>query len=229
MPKSLVPIINGNNPITKNLIFCAPLHERGNTRAQDIVSKIYGTFQGTTPTWIKDLNGSVVNFVDGWIGWPANFKPFSNIFSVVALINPTGTTGTQFIFGGDASSSLVFRLDTNKLDVVKMNIADLGPSTGTITANVWTLVGITYNASGVLNYYRNGVNIGTLTSAQTFLAAIPQIGKQLTGNNSPFIGKIAFVYYWSRVLVPGEMKQLYTNPFQIYRNPIKPALNSGIR
>jgi hypothetical protein len=221
MIKPLVPVINWNNPITKGLIFDAPLFEGGKTNVLDIVTKVNGVF-GSAPTWIKDSMGMTLKFngSSDFVEFPSRASLSTNVFTIVALVNTTTASTTQFILGSDVGNGIGFRITSaGVLDFIQTNIAVVGTSTGTIPANVFNLVAITYDASGNFNFYNNGVNIGSGTNVKTWSASKIQLGVERVSTPNFFNGKMAFVKVWNCALSAQAIKKLYTDPWQLYQAP----------
>jgi len=122
--------------------------------------------------------------------------------------------------GTNASGGIQFRLNNASLELLKTSTLSLGTSAGSVAANSWSSVGVTYDGTNGV-FYINGLNAGTLNTTQTFSSGLPAIGQRVfLGNAEYFTGKIAFLSVWNRVLSPVEAKSLNIDPWQIYNTTI---------
>jgi hypothetical protein len=159
----------------------------------------------------------------------AALLPATGPFSVTALVVPTAVTGNPSITGaytgnnGNASGAFQFGLNTsNQLFVNRTNQVAMGNSTTTVALNVVSHVGVTYDASGNLIFYVNGVAGGTASSSQTFTTTYTgAIGFDDSNPQSPWIGQIVEIKYHARLLAAGEMAQLATEPFAMLRPVVR--------
>lgn len=218
MLKPLVPNINWNRPLSKKLFFCVPFFERKSINPIDIIShSVSGSTNGSgTPTIITDIYGSVASFAGNAYGWPATFSPaIPSVVTIVALINPGGS-GNRAILANSSNNGFEFRVtSSNNIELLQQNTASIATSTNTIANNIWSMVAVTYDVSGNYVFYINGVKDSSGTNLKTITNSFPQIGGQ--PSTEFYTGKVAFVNIWgNRIFNAQEIKQLYTNPWQIY-------------
>ncbi len=82
-------------------------------------------------------------------------------------------------------------------------------------------------------FYENGIQIASKTSTFTNLtySANAEFGIGIyqngIGRNSK--SKCSLCYVWNRIVNANEAIQLYINPMIIFRKPIVPAMNAGVR
>lgn len=91
----------------------------------------------------------------------------------VALVNPTNFSDPNGrAITGSYEHGLEWRLDTaGKQQALKENTASIGTATTAETAGRWTVLVLTYDATGNYAFYSNGVANGSGTNDQTFDAA----------------------------------------------------------
>lgn len=130
--------------------------------------------------------------------------------TVAAWVNPTNFAATRTIFGG-TSGVLQFRINTSGvLAFVKLNILNIGASTGTVTAGVWSFVAGTYDAAGNFAFYLNGVLIGTGTNSTNMEGFGVQLGRNgVSAGAEQFLGQMDSNLVLSRVLSAREIAALY--------------------
>lgn len=131
-----------------------------------------------------------------------------------ASIRPAsiGLIGT--IIGWGTNGGLSFRFEsTGALRFVKQFIADIGSgTTGTVNTNNWQRVVGSYNpSSGVFNFWRNGVDAGSGSNAQTLVSGVPQFGARAS-TSEPFIGQMHDVQirrgvYWTDEMAREDYQQ----------------------
>jgi len=173
---------------------------------------INGTVSG--PTLAAGANGaansaySFVNTADV-ITIPAHTLLNNQTFTYTAWVKPSSVTGSMTVVGSGYNAPQL-RIDSGKLTLLAAAAQQFPSSTGTITANTWSYVGVTYNSSGVYTYYINGVAAGGGTLARTFAFSSNYIGRTATVSES-FVGSIDGVRMYNRVLSPAEMTSLYTS------------------
>lgn len=229
MVKPRIPNIDWDNHLVKGLIFDPLLFEGGNTKVLDLITRVNGVF-ASAPTWINDLLGMTLKFngTSDFVEFPGRASISTNVFSIMALVNPTTVAATQFILGPDVNNGIGFRITSaGVLDLIQANVAVVATSTGSVAANVWQLLGVTYNAAGSFVFYNNGVNIGTGTNVKTWAAFKAQIGVERVSSPAFFSGKMTFLKMWNRALSPQEVKELYVKPWQMYVRPKVILSNAG--
>lgn len=241
--KPRLPIVNWAHPITKGLVFGVPFTERGLT-PQDVVGRSIGATSGTPlPLWGFDQYGSVMNFAGTASAGAsleytlqANAKSASK-WSIHALVNMTGfganNAGTIFRTTDGTNSEISFRTD-NVNGIVLTQLwsgatATYKPTASTnFTTNTISSVIVTYDGSSTANipvYYLNGIPLavstitpasGTITTSYT-KAIIGNIDQTGNVGTRTWQGNIGAVHFWKRILNVQEIKQLYANPWVLYK------------
>lgn len=249
--KPQVPQINWNNPLTKGLVFDAPMYERGGTLTRDLASGTYGTL-ANGPTWVSNANGSAINFdnVDDIINFTAVASQTTlTLITVESLIYPTGwgeaTAGGRLLTKGAAPrifwglSSLVGA--GREINCHTFGIGGTGGDgqwytpTDSLALNKWWHISATYDFSSLSNVpimYINGAaqTLTQLALPQTAYDAdttVLDIGNRAAGDRT-FAGYVSYVRIWNRILLAAEIRQLYDSPWKMYRKPIKRSLNTGV-
>ena len=111
---------------------------------------------------------------------------------------------------GSGYNAPQLRIDSGKPTLLATAAQQFSSSTGTIAANTWSYIGVTYSASGVFTYYINGVAAGSGTVARTFTFTSNYIGRTSTASEN-FVGSIDGVRMYNRILSPAEMASLYAS------------------
>lgn len=230
------PIINWGNPITQGLVFDVPLFEQAGNKATEIARNNLGTISNA-PVWGKHQVGTDLVFADNnnlitfASKGPQNSVPK---VTIEALVFPTGENAandSRFIHKGDNTAKYFCcsLANTNRFEFAAGWQTTEGDwDTPAITLNQWYHLVWTYgftNTSEIPICYLNGVSqtISTLLSpagsAPTDTTTNLGIGNRVGGTTKGFVGNIAYVRYWNRILTQTEAKSLYVNPWQIYRKP----------
>lgn len=244
-PKPLTPQINWNNPITKGMLLDASMHEKGGPFVLDIVNRNKGVI--TSAVWTSDLFGPCLAFSSATrlqMKSSAILSGRTN-FTIAALMRPTSATqgtsaGKLYSERNAAAGNDIISLDysgtvfQDKMQFTyrdDANTLNQPQATTLIVTARWSYVVVTKQGTA-LTFYINGINAGiaTLTTTDTLTnSVVCQIGNDPRDGNSSFFGKIASVRLWGRAISSKEVKQLYSNQFQIYQSQIRPTLNTGIR
>lgn len=183
------------------------------------------TITGAIPT--TDRKGRAnsaysFNGVDQYMTMPASNDLNASVFTYSAWIK-TSVAATQTIIGWSSNGAPQFRLLTssgnNLLSLTKQGQVSMA-ILGSVPLNTWSHVAITYDSSGVIRMYLNGVQVGTSTSAQTFTFSNMRIGGAA---GQFFNGSIDDVRVYKRVLSQGELLTQY----QSYDSQINLGGGSG--
>ncbi len=158
---------------------------------------VYHFPDGTTLTandsTASGFNGTINSVVAGTgkIDGGANWNTTANIviglnngtigqpISISAWLNLTGTTGFRTIIGGNANSTLQWRVTnaTNTMQLLSQSSALEFQSTQTVPASTWTYVVLTIDASNNVSVYFNAAAPDTGTKSGTpFASATSLIG-----------------------------------------------------
>lgn len=156
--------------------------------------------------------GGNLNNVD--LGSSASLK--SSVVSIFGRVKPSGS-GNRTIFGY-VTAGLQLRINSsNQLELLKIGIASIGTSTGTLTNGTTYSIGVTYDASGNYAFYINGV----LSGSGTNLQAITFTGNARLGDKQSlefYAGVLDFFHYYNTALTA-------TNALHIH-NGIEPPTAS---
>jgi hypothetical protein len=236
--KPRIPKINFNHPITKGLVFDVPIFERGSTDPAELVYKLKGTFVGT-PTWYTDQVGAGINFDNAttdritFTTPPAQNNLTKLSVEILFIMNTGGTDGNRLFQKGTTG------IQANRYWQVGEYVAGNGfyhagdwtqqgawktaiPSTGIIHHIVTTYDGSS-TANDPIVYLDSKVQslteVVTPSGTRATDSTIAYIGGSHTSTES-WNGKIFYVRMWNRLLQSIEVKQLYSNPWQVY-NPVE--------
>jgi hypothetical protein len=230
--KPRIPFINWGNPLTKGLLFDVPFVERGGSNFFDTAGKLKGSLSGSGSSLDQHLYGNNVVFADNTniIAFTTPAFPTNGV-TIEGLVYPTASNAAgdaRFIHKGD---NIVKKFSVAYLTSGAFELATGFSTTegdwdtpASFTANNWWHVVITYLFGDVATdplMYVNGLSqtvtevstpVGTAVTDNTTLG----VGNRSGGLTKAFVGKVAYTRYWGRILSPGEIKQLYQNPFAIY-------------
>lgn len=240
--------INWGNSITKGLANVWLFNECRGFKVEDLVGVSNGTMGGfnnsSTSGWVGGKYGIGISFDgtdDNIDCGSSETLDFSSAFSGAALIYPRtlgANNGGRIFDKRDEAGTQGYGINLTTINRFQLNCPGVGSVTSSnnaIILNAWNFIVATKvgGASGAVNLYVNGVNVGTGT-LNDFVA---NSGESLiigAGANSAarwFDGIIMYVCLWRRVLSPGEVKNLYNFPYYfIYahvRRPIFPTIVSG--
>ena len=171
----------------------------------------------------SSANGGVLSF-DGTNDYvsvtnSANYNP-STALAVELWYNstttPSGLFYTYCLVSSQQSVAPFNGIDIRGSSATTLNFAiaissaETFVSLGTITANQWTCVAVTYNGSA-LNGYRNGVLVQSTSKSGT----IDSTNKDLWIGNNPsfspryYSGQMSALKIYNRALSPAEIRQNY--------------------
>jgi hypothetical protein len=247
--KPSAPVINANSPLARQLVFSTALIERGGSAVADQFTKFKGSFAGSTlPTWTQEAFGPAIDFTGSTTtlldfsnaAIPQGMTKFSVAFSTYYINSGGAAFGIVFIKYNGATNTY-FYLESNNgatLEFVARRSTTHGrwdvPNPPT---NAWSHFVLTYDGSSNANnpvIYMNGAPVTVTVTAVpvgTWPADGPNfnIGGWNQGANN-WGGRIGYFHIWNnRLLTAQEVRQLYANPFQMYRFPsLRYALLSGV-
>jgi hypothetical protein len=184
------------------------------------------------PTWTNSIYGPALT-VSGsnYIASPFRGNGWNNSpWSIRIIHNPNWISSFTTLVDGGVSSSqrdMSFFFDTSgNLDFYGVGGQGAGATASIATAmssgSWWDLViagdGL---SSGIINFYVNGVNKGSLTSVnQTGTAFQPlNFGFNSSSGGTSYTGQYALIQYWTRTLAAPEIASLHTNPWHIFQTP----------
>ena len=115
--------------------------------------------------------------VDGYanVGTSVGLAGLTNDYTIEAWVNPSATGGVRRFF---ASNRIGFGLNGAGLRFTTFGVWDYNQAT-TIRTNTWTHLAVTLDTNNDATFYRNGVNIGTITHTGP---GVPSTGSFILGN-----------------------------------------------
>ena len=125
----------------------------------------------------------------------------------ILVLTPSGTAGARSIYFGPDGSSLGYRINdsTNKQNLDKAGVANMGVSTTGLSAGTFYLGGFTY-ANPDVTFHLNGSTDGTASSAQTFAGTQTYLCSAPAGFE--FVGDIGEVFIYNSVISAENMTSL---------------------
>lgn len=231
--KPTIPVINWNNPITRGLVFDAPLFERGGTVANDIAGKVKGSITASGATWEVSPFGAGLAFSAAAsnvvFSVPANSKMESMTkFTYETLFDYTGlgggSLGRLFVKGSTNTYFMVFGDSTTLLQITAGFATTSATWTIPAFENDWLHMVISMDmgsASNTPTVYLDGAPVTVTTVTPGLGSAVADdvsfnIGNRVDGLRN-WTGKIAYTRAWNRILAPSEARQQAINPWSIYR------------
>lgn len=224
-----------SNSLTTGLVFDAQLYEGSGTTALDLANSVSGTLTNS-PTWgSRNPYGYKIAFTDS-----TNQILYTSVaaqnslttISVETLCYPTAENAandSRIIHKHQKYFSLAYA-STNKFEfAVAWTTTEGDWDTPAFTANNWYHVVTTYDMGSTANnpiIYVNNVS-QSVTRISTPAGSAPTdsttivLGNRTTGEGAikGFVGDIAYVRYWNRILTATEVGLLYSNPWRIYAMP----------
>ena len=166
------------------------------------------TLQPTVQT--NELNSlQVARFVPvDHLNWSGNAP--TNSFTVIAVIKQTGgSASTRAIISaasglGEGDIPTIW-LSSNKIEVIRTDIAVLATSTTSLNTSSFYTIACTYDGStGAYAFYLNENADGSGTAGTATFAHFSRIGAR-NGNQSSFDGDMAYVGLWTGILGGTEL------------------------
>jgi hypothetical protein len=249
LPPTSTPL-NKSHPLSNGLVFCAPLTETGGKLAYDHIRSRYGTLDNSTSINYSMASGSIIRNIvtaaggsNARINWTTTGVPFTTsqlTYTVSCWIRTSSIATSSWFFQiGNASGAQtsMFRIVNSNPGSLTFRIYDgtnvAAPGT-TIVANTWYhIVGV--RDGNTVTLYVNGVLTTTAASSPgSFSAAGFTATQYLTvggsadnsGNN--FTGNVSAPMIWNRVLSGTEIRQLYSNPFCMFKSTSNNRMNGSI-
>lgn len=229
------PVIDWGNPITKGLIFDAPLFEGAGLISTTVTKKEKGTFTNS-PTWQKGRYGYEVTF--GSLGGNSAItyttvdnKVNSTLMSYESIFKINASAGQyrRPIHIGAAYPNT--RWDWEIDGGFKINAPRSGGTDGnwrisTPTTEVYHHCVITMDWSSNSNVpvvYIDGSSVAVTTNLTPTLSPQNANNIVIIGNsadvNQGWGSPIVYARLWDRIITKQEVKSLYANPWQIYKKP----------
>jgi len=143
------------------------------------------------------------------ISLPSNTALNNPAFTYIAWVKPPSITANMTVIGS-GYGSVQLRIDAGKPTLLATGVQQYASSTGTITANTWSYIGVTFNTSGTFTYYINGVAAGSGTTTRAFTFTSNYIGRTAVGVEN-FVGAIDGIRMYNRALSSTEMSALYAS------------------
>lgn len=244
-PKPQVPIIEWDDPLTRNLVLDVPFTERGGVKPYDVVSGIRGSMQGT-PSWKDTKHGRVVDFssgADSQVGFLSHpklgkFTAITVEFAIYMLDGGGTNYGYIFAHEEDSQNKHWFGMGLDnwtsgwglRIDAPD-DSTDRAFSVPYPEIRKWEHYVVTYDHSSTSNIpivYKNGVPISVtdrfngawvLSTTPTDFVIGNEEGAIGIAANQNFGGYISHLRYWNRILTAGEARSLFENPWRIYEQP----------
>lgn len=228
--KPQVPKINWNISLTKGIVGSLTFSENGGSSTFDSSGNLNTGILTGGPTWTKDLLGSSLSF-DGSstyvdMGTGSSLNPLAMSFVALVKFNALANAYTAVVSknSGLAPNFQLFVKSNGKLACylgAAGGVSYDGTGVFTLVTGKWYQLTMAYDKETGLKGYVNGVLDGT-AAANGNLASnsgATQIGKDSVTAGRILNGLVSQVLIYNRAISRYELKQLYTDPFQVYRKP----------
>lgn len=242
--KPAFPLLDRNHPLARGLQLDWLLNERGGTTVRDKVKNTDANI--TNASWTNEKGGwgidtNATNEFTRVTDLPASQQLQShNLVSVeIMFTRDSGGSGTGYgcLFNhanGNAFGNRIWMIENDNgsggWGVVWQTWFGSQPGIWSVPYPTvgevvhWVIV---YNGNSTANdpiWYQNGVQIATterLTPSGTFRSggSYMTIGNSSEGTNGVWDGIVFHARVWNRLLTSKEARELYKNPYQIYRKP----------
>ena len=230
------PVINGNHPITRGLVFDGLCYEGRGTTVKDFAGGLIGTVNASGATWEQNYYGNdlvysaAASSVDFTLPSGSKLESLTQM-SYEMLVDMTGLGGSSlgriFQKGSTNGYFLVFASSSTVLQINNGRNTTAGVWTFPFTENVWHHIVVTYDSSSTSNnpvVYVDGLKV-TVTTSTAPVGTVASdnadfgIGNRVSDHARNWAGKISYVRAWSRILNQPEVTDLNENPWCIYRQP----------
>lgn len=240
LPPPLGRPIRTSHPLAQGLVMACPFSEPGGLICRDVVKGLKGTHSATPTMTSKGMattsNADRVTFP---VGFPKNVGD-TNVspFSVSLWINRDNITNTNTLFGwsftGDGDTGWYCQINAIGVGILNFDYY-AGASyircitSSQLTPGVWYHMVCTRDNQNAVypastqKIYINGINVGTTANAgfgapQTVSLTNKTFGIAARGPlGTIFQGKTTNFAMWNRTLSDTEIRQLYINPYCIYK------------
>lgn len=236
--KPLRPTLNRGHSLAKGIVFCMLFMERGGVTVFDVSGKSNnGTLIGGA-TRIKTPFGEGIDFdgVDGYssttsqdLNFPGSFSAF--IWSKGPGAGASGVVG-KYDYGASQRSWTISGFTPDKFEAIVS--ADGGTSNRKRYAssivtfdNTWHQIGFVFTKNnldlyvdGLLDSNPTKVQDGTVNSVLN--STVPIVMGAFLNSGSPafyYDGGLDHVLVWDRPLSQNEVRQLYYDPFAMFKFP----------
>ena len=229
--------IDWSNPLSKGLVGYWLMNEgTGNVVADLSGNGNTGTLVADTH-WVPGKFGPCLS-LDGDGDWVNTKEQVTSIgvgksFTVSMFVNTVNAGATGTLLSSNSSTSDRFSIEINSVGAAVAGlyngagyIQNVRSGAGSIVSN--RLYHIVYTTDTVNAFmYVDAIASNTSQNPTTALNAGTRIGARVSGL-SPFNGTIDDVMIYNRALTPGEITELYINPFGMFRPTFSVWWYSGI-
>lgn len=227
-------LLNRADPLARGLVAAYLFNEGAGTRANDATGNgNTGTLTnfamtGSTSNWVGGAFGKcpVLDGTNDYVdcGSSSSLNPTGGL-SLSAWVNIVSFTGDNWIVNRDDNvlgRSYTFGFwsgATGKLELQINGAATIRNQGATVAVNTWTHIAATGNPTIGWITYINGVSQGTAAwSAPDSATAATNIGRRTyVGEEGYTEGQIDAVTIHNRALSAHEIRQLYADPFRMWR------------
>jgi hypothetical protein len=168
--------------------------------------RFFNTYTPEQPNLVADglkVGLNSVNFPNEnyALNGPANSGVNQKPLTCYAVIKHTGVARDRAILGTIYDNGFLWEIRPDHRQLVNQhNVANIGASTTPVPSNTTVIVCCTYDASGVLAFYLNGVADGVVANNKSFTASTQQsrIGVG-GGGHQGFVGTIGDIIKYNTV------------------------------
>jgi hypothetical protein len=151
----------------------------------------------------------------------SNQKPFT----AFAVIKHTGIATDRAFYGCNQAGGFLWEIDPNQKQLVnKHAVVNMAFSTGTVPSGQTIILCVTYDAVGVMSFYKNNVADGVTTNNQTFNSSPGEIAIGRGNPGQMFVGSIGEIIKFDSVLSSTDRTAVYD---YLYAGWVAPPSSAG--
>jgi len=217
-----------NLPSTEHLVGYWPFNETSGTNAPDLSGNGNDGTLVNSPTWVDGVVGKCLDFdgTDEYVSIAASadfdFRDVSTSpFTLTAWVKPTTSRwNSVFSFGTINYQSVSFAVNASEQPTLTASANGSSwtinyHTDSSISLNVYSLISLTRDTSGIYTFYINGEIVDSLTYSTDILLnnySVKVGGHYSLVGGTQFVGNIDEVRIYSTALTASEIKALYDYP-----------------
>jgi len=240
------PVVNRSHPLARGLVGAWAFEDGGGTTLRDVSGHglDLSVVNMTPPDWQRGRYGGMLDFDDGTTNEAVSARNLgisgSQPRSISVWFRPDSSVSRQTILAfGATASNAYWALEYNAYwstsgigsgggHAESLNLIVVGADvylTSIVEVGAWHHVVVVQSGStsGTIEVFVDGVNrpLVSKSPATTINTTDSPISVGYDGiyNRQPFEGPIADLNIWNRALSANEVRDLYSDPWSLYRSP----------